>query len=153
MKNEKGFTLIELIIVLALLAIVLTIIFRPITFSLKNFNIQNEKADSISKARETMDYLTRQIRKADIVEVVDGNLIVQFVDDNDLIVDSKIYKLENRIIFEDENKIIEGIDELHISDKKIDELHISDEDKIYIEIIIKDNRDRDYKLSSYINLR
>lgn len=153
MKNEKGFTLIELIIVLALLAIVLTIIFRPITFSLKNFNIQNEKADSISKARDTMDYLTRQIRKADIVEVVDGNLIVQFFDDNDLIVDSKIYKLESRIIFEDENKIIEGIDELHISDKKIDELHISDEDKIYIEIIIKDNRDRDYKLSSYINLR
>lgn len=134
MKNKRGFTLIELVIVLALLGIVLSMIFSPIIFSFKNFDIQNEKANIISDARATMDYLTRAIRKADTVEVVDGNLSV----------DSKMYKLEDRILFKEAKKVMEGIDELNIN--KVDKT-------INIEIVIKNSKGENYKLSSIINIR
>lgn len=134
MKNKRGFTLIELVIVLALLGIVLSMIFSPIIFSFKNFDIQNEKANIISDARATMDYLTRAIRKADTVEVVDGNLSL----------DSKMYKLEDRILFKEAKKVMEGIDELNIN--KVDKT-------INIEIVIKNSKGENYKLSSIINIR
>lgn len=134
MKNKRGFTLIELVIVLALLGIVLSMIFSPIIFSFKNFDIQNEKANIISDARATMDYLTRAIRKADTVEVVDGNLSM----------DSKMYKLEERILFKEAKKVMEGIDELNIN--KVDKT-------INIEIVIKNSKGENYKLSSIINIR
>lgn len=134
MKNKRGFTLIELVIVLALLGIVLSMIFSPIIFSFKNFDIQNEKANIISDARATMDYLTRAIRKADTVEVVDGNLSM----------DSKMYKLEDRILFKEAKKVMEGIDELNIN--KVDKT-------INIEIVIKNSKGENYKLSSIINIR
>ncbi len=134
MKNKRGFTLIELVIVLALLGIVLSMIFSPIIFSFKNFDIQNEKANIISDARATMDYLTRAIRKADTVEVVDGNLSM----------DSKMYKLEDRVLFKEAKKVMEGIDELNIN--KVDKT-------INIEIVIKNSKGENYKLSSIINIR
>jgi prepilin-type N-terminal cleavage/methylation domain-containing protein len=133
-KNKRGFTLIELVIVLALLGIVLSMIFSPIIFSFKNFDIQNEKANIISDARATMDYLTRAIRKADTVEVVDGNLSM----------DSKMYKLEDRVLFKEAKKVMEGIDELNIN--KVDKT-------INIEIVIKNSKGENYKLSSIINIR
>jgi len=133
-KNKRGFTLIELVIVLALLGIVLSMIFSLIIFSFKNFDIQNEKANIISDARATMDYLTRAIRKADTVEVVDGNLSM----------DSKMYKLEDRILFKEAKKVMEGIDELNIN--KVDKT-------INIEIVIKNSKGENYKLSSIINIR
>ncbi|WP_312651785.1 prepilin-type N-terminal cleavage/methylation domain-containing protein [Proteiniclasticum sp.] len=134
MKNKRGFTLIELVIVLALLGIVLSMIYSPIIFSFKNFDIQNEKANIISDARATMDYLTRAIRKADTVEVVDGNLSM----------DSKMYKLEDRVLFKEAKKVMEGIDELNIN--KVDKT-------INIEIVIKNSKGENYKLSSIINIR
>jgi len=133
-KNKRGFTLIELVIVLALLGIVLSMIYSPIIFSFKNFDIQNEKANIISDARATMDYLTRAIRKADTVEVVDGNLSM----------DSKMYKLEDRVLFKEAKKVMEGIDELNIN--KVDKT-------INIEIVIKNSKGENYKLSSIINIR
>lgn len=134
MKNKEGFTLIELVIVLALIGIVLSMIFSPIIFSFKNFDTQNEKSNTISNARATMDYLTRAIRKADTVEVVDGNLSI----------DSKMYKLEDRILFKEAKKVMEGIDELNIN--KVDKT-------INIEIVIKNSKGENYKLSSIINIR
>ena len=133
-RNKKGFTLIELIIVGALLITVLSVIFSPITFSFKNFNIQNEKTYIISNARQAMNYLTREIRKAEKVEV----------DNNNLIIDSGIYRIENRILYKDDNRVMDGIDELNVD--KNNKL-------INIEIIIRSKGSKDYKLSSNINLR
>lgn len=139
MKNKRAFTLIELILVIALIGIVLSMIFSPIIFSFKNFNNQSEKANVISDARATMDFLTREIRKAD-PETVD-------VDDGSLKIGSEHYELEDKILYKrekknekkNEKKVIEGIDNISI---KIDA------DKITIEITIED-----YELSSEIYLR
>ncbi|MGI5852469.1 MAG: PilW family protein, partial [Caldicoprobacterales bacterium] len=75
MKDDRGLTLVELVIVLGLLGVVLAIIFTPMLFSFRNFETQNEKANITSNLRATMDHLTRQIRKADTVEVVDNSTI------------------------------------------------------------------------------
>lgn len=106
MKNKKGFTLLELVLVLALLGIVLSMIFSPIIFSFKNFDIQNEKANVISTARTTMDYLNREIRKSDEVKLTDDSLNNDCILNIDcslsekyiLNIDSDEYKIDNRIL-------------------------------------------------------
>ncbi len=137
MKDKRGFTLIELVIVLALLGIILSLIFTPITFAFKNFGTQNEKTNIISTARYTMDYLTREIRKSGSVEI----------DGDDIKIGTVTYKLQNRILYKDDSDLIEGIDELNID--YVD----NDEDRISIEIIIRDSANKEHKISSIINIR
>jgi len=133
-RSKQGFTLIELVVVLGLISIVISIIFSPIMFSVKNFGIQKEKSVIISNTRTTLDYLTKEIRRADKIEV----------EDNILNIDLKTYKLENRTLFKDDIKIIEGIDGLNIK---------KENEKITIEIIINDSKGIEHKFSTVINLR
>ena len=81
--------------------------FTPMLFSFQNFETQNEKANITSNLRATMDHLTRQIRKADTVEVVDNSTIN---------VDSMIYTIDGRNLTKDGNVVIEGIDKLFINE-------------------------------------
>ena len=150
MGNNRGITLIELIIVIALIGIVLSIVFSPVTFSFRNFDAQNEKAAITSRARAAMDYLTREIRKSDIVEINDNVITVNLGGNENK------YKLENKILFKNDKKIIEGIDGLNISpdigfdpDPEIDLDNIT----INIKITIKDSKGKDHTLSSDINIR
>jgi prepilin-type N-terminal cleavage/methylation domain-containing protein len=134
MKDEKGLTLIELLVVLALISIVFSLLWNPLNFSFRNFDAQNEKRNIISDARFTMDYLTRQIRQAQEIEIKNDNIKM----------DSSIYKVDNRALFKDDKKIIEGIDDLNID--KADQC-------LNIEIVIIDSGGKDYRLSSTINIR
>lgn len=134
MRSNKGVTLIELMVVLGMLGVVLSIIFFPLIFSGSSFKSENEKANICTDVRTAMDYLTRQIRKSGEVEIVDGILRVNGND----------YRVENRILFKDVEEIIYGIDELNIE---------KDDRTITIEIIIKNSKGEDYKLSSIINIR
>jgi prepilin-type N-terminal cleavage/methylation domain-containing protein len=134
MKDEKGLTLIELLVVLALISIVFSLLWNPLSFSFGNFDAQNEKRNIISDARFTMDYLTRQIRLAQEIEIKNDNLKM----------DSIIYKVDNRALLKDDKKIIEGIDDLTID--KTDQ-------NLNIEIVIIDSGGKDYRLSSTINIR
>lgn len=129
--------MVELLVVLGLIGIVLSLILLPIIFSYNSFEIQDERANIVSDARETMDYLTRQIRKTNHVEVVD---------DNTIIMDSIVYKLDNGIIYKGDTEVIKGIDELLI---KTDENGRT----ISIEIAIKDSKGQYYRLSSNTNIR
>lgn len=135
MNNRKGFTLVELLLILALIGIVLSMVFSSIIFSFKNFDKQNEKTNIISDARSTMDYLTREIRKAAVVEINDGSLNKT----NNLVIDSKKYKLDNMVLYKDNQKIIEGIDAIFIEQQ---------DKRITIKISIGE-----YELTSDINLR
>lgn len=137
MKDNRGVALVELLVVLGLIGIVLSLILLPIIFSYNSFEIQDERANIVSDARETMDYLTRQIRKTNHVEVVD---------DNTIIMDSIVYKLDNGIIYKGDTEVIKGIDELLI---KTDENGRT----ISIEIAIKDSKGQYYRLSSNTNIR
>jgi prepilin-type N-terminal cleavage/methylation domain-containing protein len=72
--NNKGFTLIEVIVSMILVGIVVSVIFMPINFSFLNHGSLHEKAYIMSDTRYAMDYLTRQIRQSSQVEVT-GNKI------------------------------------------------------------------------------
>jgi type II secretory pathway pseudopilin PulG len=134
-KDDIGLTLIELVIVLSLLGIVLSVIFTPMLFSFQNFETQNEKANITSNLRATMDHLTRQIRKADTVEVVDNSTIN---------VDSMIYTIDGRNLTKDGNVVIEGIDKLFINENG---------EGITIQVVIIDKKGEEHSLSSTINIR
>lgn len=134
MKNKKGFTLIELLLVLGLLGIVIAMIFSPFIISSRTFDSQNEKTDIISESRYAMDYLGREIRKADIVEVID----------NTLILDGESYKLEAGSLMKADKVIARGIDRIDI-DKK--------DDKLEIEISVRDKKNKEHILSSTIYIR
>ena len=69
MKKNKGLTLIELVIVLALIGILSSLLFFPILFSFENFDKQIHTVNEISTARATMELLSKEIRKADLVSV------------------------------------------------------------------------------------
>lgn len=133
-ENKKGFTIIELVIVLGLVGMVLSMIFIPVTFATKNFSSENKRMNNISNARVTMDYLTTQIRKSNEIRI----------DDDKIKIGTNIYKLENRTLFKDEQEVINGIDELIINKSG---------ETVVIKIIIKNNKGEDYVLSSIINIR
>lgn len=130
MKNRKGYSLLEIILVLALISIVIGLIFSILSFSQNNFNNQNKKSDNITNARFTMDYLTREIRKSNKVSIKDSIITI----------DKDTYIIQDRKLIKNDRVIISGIDELIV--KKINS-------KIDIKIIIK-NKDNDYELSSTI---
>lgn len=138
MKNKKGFTLIELVITLAILGIVLPVIFSPVFFSFKNFDTQNEKTNIISDTRAVMDYLTREIRKSDQVTVDDNKITITI--GTDLV----IYEEDNGDLKKDGKVINEGIGELTI--KKSDQ-------KIEIKILARDSKNKEHSLSSIIYIR
>lgn len=129
MKNKRGVTLIELVVVLGLTGIVLSLIFPPVILSYNYFDMQNERISSISDSRAVMNYLTTQIRKSNDIEV--GT--------NTIKLDSGVYKIENKTLYKDGLEVFRGIDNL-----KMDKVG----KKIDIEIVFKD-----YKLKSSIYLR
>lgn len=146
MKTNKGFTLIELTIVIALVGIIVTLLFMPMTFSLKTFQSQNEKANLIADERLLMDYLTREIRKATSVSVDENE--DEDGDKGILILDGHEYKFENGRLFKDDEEIAEGIEEL-----SFEEIIEGEIKEIRIEIEMKDSRGKPHKLSSTITIR
>lgn len=98
MNKKNGFTLIELVITLAIIGIVIPMVFTPIIYSFKNFNTQNEKAKVISDVRATMDHLTREIRKFPDGVIVEDEKItingVTYIEENGISVEGKRYPHE-----------------------------------------------------------
>jgi len=136
MKDSKGLTLIELLAVLALSGLVMLLIVSFFLFGSRNFSHQNDQTAVVSNARYSMDYLTRQIRKATELEVnEDGDILV---------IDSSEIKLEDHSLYHDNYEIASGIDNFMVS---------KNGNEVQIEIMIIDSNAQEYKLSSIVNLR
>lgn len=73
-KNRSGVTLIELILVVALLSVIVTTAFNFQIFNLKIYN----KSDNLSKVqfdvRMASDYITTNIRNANSISTTDATL-------------------------------------------------------------------------------
>ena len=140
MKNNKGMTLIELIVALGMAGAVLLLAGTLLLFGNRNFSRQTDKIDIQSRARYSMDYLTREIRKASDVKVnEEGNIII--VDSSGI--ESEI-KIEDNSLYKNSQKIATGIESLTIS---------QDENEIKITIDIKDKNGEEHKLSSVVYVR
>lgn len=73
-KNSNGFTLIEIIIVIAILGIVLAMAFNFFTFNLRTYNKGENRAAVQFDVRMASDYITDELRNVNIVSVTDTAL-------------------------------------------------------------------------------
>lgn len=67
--EQKGMTLIELVIGLGLMSMVLAVLYMIFFTGLKSFDRQIENANNQATARQTLSYIGREIRRADNIEV------------------------------------------------------------------------------------
>lgn len=69
-SNNKGFSLIELILVMAILGIIVTLAYSMHIFGIKAFAIGGDKTNVQSEARKAADFITKEIRLAAEVELL-----------------------------------------------------------------------------------
>lgn len=91
-KNSKGVTLIELIVVLGLVSLVLLVGYNLLPLGLNTFGMQTENIDNQSRARQAIRQISGEIRKASSVDVIDEYSID---------IDGVLYKFQ-----EDENTLL-----------------------------------------------
>jgi prepilin-type N-terminal cleavage/methylation domain-containing protein len=63
-KCQNGFSLLEIIVVLAILTIVMGVLFAAMTKVQKRYRVEDEKVDSMQSAREMVDQISRDIRNS-----------------------------------------------------------------------------------------
>lgn len=73
-KKSNGFTLIEIIIVIAILGIVLTMAFNFFTFNLRTYNKGENRAAVQFDVRMASDFITDELRNVNIVSITDTAL-------------------------------------------------------------------------------
>lgn len=140
MENNKGYSLIEVLIVVALIGVILSLIYSLAPKSFKHFELQREKSNIISDMRLAMSYLTKEIRKSDGVEVVNGSL----VEDGSLIIDDINFTLENNAFKKGDKTIVDLIKDIKVN---------KTESNITIEIITEDKKGKQHSIKSVINIR
>src|SRR3954469_12154848 len=64
MRNQKGFSLVELLMVLVILTIVMGVIFQQIITLQQRYRTEEKKVDMFSEGREFMDQFTRDMHAA-----------------------------------------------------------------------------------------
>jgi prepilin-type N-terminal cleavage/methylation domain-containing protein len=104
-RKNKGVTLIELIISLAILSIFISLTFSTLLFSSKSFDSQAGSIENLSNVRNAISYITREIRKSDSIDVTDNILTLNGMD---------IYKSENNTITKNGNIVISKIHQFSI---------------------------------------
>lgn len=134
MKKCKGVTLIEMLIVTSITTIVILVGITLFLLGNKSFAQQRNQSEIVAKARITMDYLTRSIRKAEVVSI----------EDNTLIIDSVEIRLIGEDLFEGDKVVLSSIETFLISE--------TDEEINLVIVILNDDSD-EYRVSSVIYRR
>lgn len=70
LKDEKGITLVELIIALAISLIVLAVGYNLFSFGLNSFSRESDNVDNQAKARRVLREISLDIRKVDAASIV-----------------------------------------------------------------------------------
>ncbi|MGJ7920538.1 prepilin-type N-terminal cleavage/methylation domain-containing protein [Neobacillus sp. LXY-4] len=105
-KNEKGLTLLELLITLALVSMVLLMATSVHLFGQKQMNSQSNEVQNQSNVRLALNIVTKEIRKASSVSVANNVLTINGTD---------VYKLENNILKKNNQTLISNIQQFTIT--------------------------------------
>ncbi|HHV18641.1 MAG TPA: prepilin-type N-terminal cleavage/methylation domain-containing protein [Thermoanaerobacterales bacterium] len=125
-NNIKGFTLIELILSLALLSLVLTTVFSLYTAGQKAYERENDRLFVQQNARQAFLWLSTSVKQAKSVEIISEKEIKTITGNKEVV----IYYLENGMLYRKKNTGINPIAEL--SQLKF----IQPKGKNYIEIFL-----------------
>ena len=157
-NNRKGFTLIELIIVLALLAIVMMMGFSILSFGYKSFNSQVDNIDNQTVVQRAISDITREIRRnpGDITipggiksgDIISGDTIK--INGTQYILKKNISPVKNTLC-KNTNEIVSGIDSLRVS--IVVDKTTSKTSKVTLKITSQANRGREFTLTSEIYVR
>ena len=134
MKKHKGMTLLETLIVTSIITIVIGVAVTLFFLGTRSFTAASGSVEVISKARNAMDYLTREVRKADQVTVLENVLTIDTVE---------IRLMDDRLL-EGDKVILSGIEGFTVSE--VDE-------EISLTIIIDREKSEDYTLTSIVYRR
>lgn len=116
--EQKGMTLIELVIGLGLMSMVLAVLYAVFFTGLKSIDRQMENANNQATARQTLSYIGREIRRADNIEVYGDNkgLVVEYGGSE---IEYEFNRLNNilyRVKNGTKNPMIEGIKDFNIEE-------------------------------------
>lgn len=75
-ENNKGFTLIELILSLSLISLILLTVFNIMHYSIMTSNVSRYKDEILTNGRYGLEYMINEIKSAD--KIIDSNLIQSF---------------------------------------------------------------------------
>lgn len=76
LKSNKGFTLIEIIFSMFLIAFISLTIFYLLNYSIATSNVSNYKDEILSKGRYGFEYISGEIHRAD--KIIDASKIIGF---------------------------------------------------------------------------
>lgn len=82
MKNEKGFTLVEVLAVIVILAIVGSILFNLLTSSNKEYKSQVDDTTNLNELSFIMKEITRDFRKSKIVDIQNNQVVFKTRENN-----------------------------------------------------------------------
>ncbi|MEB7772789.1 type II secretion system protein [Kurthia gibsonii] len=82
MKNEKGFTLVEVLAVIVILAIVSAILFNLLTSSNKEYKSQVDDTTNLNELSFIMKEITRDFRKSKIVDIQNNQVVFKTKENN-----------------------------------------------------------------------
>lgn len=82
MKNEKGFTLVEVLAVVVILAIVSAILFNLLTSSNKEYKSQVDDTTNLNELSFIMKEITRDFRKSKIVDIQTNQVVFKTKENN-----------------------------------------------------------------------
>ncbi|NLA84684.1 MAG: prepilin-type N-terminal cleavage/methylation domain-containing protein [Clostridiales bacterium] len=138
-NNKKGITLVELVIALAILGIVLTIGYNLFFAGIKSYGRQLDNADNQARARQVIRQLTREIRRADQIDIID---------ENNIKIDESLYSFDKNsyTILKDGNVFVTGI-------RSFKTELVEADFRIKIEITTLANGGKEVTLSSYLSVR
>jgi prepilin-type N-terminal cleavage/methylation domain-containing protein len=138
-NNKKGITLVELVIALAILGIVLTIGYNLFFAGIKSYGRQLDNADNQARARQVIRQLTREIRRADQIDIIDDSTIK---------IGDTLYSFQNstHTLLKDGSEFVAGI-------RSFKTELIESDPGIKIEITTMANSGKEVTLSSYISVR
>ena len=82
MKNEKGFTLVEVLAVIVILAIVGSILINLLTSSNKEYKSQVDDTTNLNELSFIMKEITRDFRKTKIVDIQNNQVVFKTKENN-----------------------------------------------------------------------
>lgn len=93
MKDNRGITLIELIVVIGLMASIIAAIAAFYVSGVKGYNREVSTADNQYRVRRASNDIEREIRRASNITVNSGKLELEYSDGT-----KNVYKLEDKVL-------------------------------------------------------